>query len=64
MNYLKKDYTIEFISEIVRAASKEEAIAIGKRLIREGKVTVDEDNTEETDYDCLMPSKEATAENR
>lgn len=50
---VKKDYTVEFVAEIVEAISKEEALDIAKKLIRDGQIEVD--CVEETDYDSLTP---------
>lgn len=49
----KKDFTIEFVAEIVEASSWEEAMEIANKLVREGKVEVG--CVEETDYSVLSP---------
>ena len=57
MSKPKKNYfIIEYISEIVGANTKEEAIAIAKQRIRDRDIEVDEENT------CQVEDKDVLKE--
>ena len=60
MSKPKKNYfIIEYISEIVDANTKEEAIAIAKQRIQDRDVEVDEENTSQVeDKDVLKEIEE------
>lgn len=50
----KKYFVIEYISEIVDANTKEEAIAIAKHRIQDRAVEVDEENTCQVEDEDLL----------
>jgi hypothetical protein len=52
----KRYYIVEYISEIVVADTKEEAVAIAKQRIQDRDVEVDEENT------CLFEDKDVLKE--
>ena len=55
MSKPKKNYfIIEYISEIVDANTKEEAVAIAKQRIQDRDVEVDEENTCQVDDEDLL----------
>ena len=60
MSKLKKNYfIIEYISEIVDANTKEDAIAIAKQRIQDRDIEVDEENTcQVEDKDILKEIEE------
>ena len=59
MSKPKKSYfIIEYISEIVDAKTKEEAVAIAKQRIQDRDVEVDEENTCQVEEDLLKEIEE------
>ena len=59
MSKPKKNYfIIEYISEIVDANTKEEAVAIAKTRIQDRDVEVDEENTCQVEEDLLKEIEE------
>jgi len=50
----KKYFIIEYVSEIVDADTKEEAIAIAKHRIKDRSVEVDEENTCQVEDEDLL----------
>ena len=55
----KKYFIIEYISEIVEANTREEAVAIAKQLIQDRAVELDEENTcQVADEDLLREIEE------
>jgi hypothetical protein len=57
LSKLKKNYfIIEYVSEIVDANTKEEAIAIAKKRIQDRDIEVDEENT------CQIEDKDVIKE--